>query len=112
MTAPTDKSMPPVIRIGVNAIASRPSSAFRRAISRKLASVKKLGATCAKIATSTTRAAASAALRPCLAEACIPVRAARHGIGRDRHENDRALNRPLPVIADAEKRESRANGAE
>ena len=48
--APTDKSMPPVIRIGVSAMASSPSSALSRAISKKLASVKKFGAMSAKIA--------------------------------------------------------------
>ena len=111
--APTDKSMPPVIRIGVSATASSPSSAFSRAISKKLASVKKFGATSAKIATSATSAAASAALCPRLAElGCITFGAVRQRIGSDRDENDGALNRAFPVRAHAEKCKRRPDRAE
>src|SRR5687767_10216404 len=111
--APTDKSMPPVIRIGVSATASSPSSAFSRAISNTLASVKKFGATTAKIATSATSAAASAALCPRLAElGCIAFGPVRQRIGSHRNENNRALNRAFPVRAHAEKCQRRPDRTE
>ena len=40
--------MPPVMRTGVRAMASRPSSTLRRAISKKLPAVAKFGAMAAE----------------------------------------------------------------
>src|SRR5688500_14169373 len=121
MTAPTDRSMPPVMRIGVSATASKPSSAFSRAISKTFESVKKLGATSAKIATSATSATARKGvgrvfrsvgtknppdpLCPRVTKRCIPVGEARERISGHRDENNGALDGALPIRADAQERE-------
>src|ERR1017187_6708889 len=59
MTEPTDRSIPPVIMMGVSASASRPSSTLRRTTSKKFARVKKFSPTAAKTAISVARASAS-----------------------------------------------------
>jgi len=51
--------MPAVTTTGVSATASKPSSTLKRMISNTLATVKKLGATAEKSATSAASAAAS-----------------------------------------------------
>ena len=50
MIEPTDRSIPPVIMIGVIASASKPNSTLRRTTSKKFASVKKFSPIAAKIA--------------------------------------------------------------
>ena len=53
---PTERSMPPVIITGVSASASSPSSTLSRTTSKKLAVVKKLGASAEKAAISSASA--------------------------------------------------------
>src|SRR5438309_4355600 len=113
---PTDKSMPPVIITGVSASARSPNSTLRRTTSKKLAVVKKLGASAENAAISSERAnsrihsplgkaRACQVLRSLSGKvACIFLRAAAQRVDRDRGQNDRALERPLPVGADAQKR--------
>ncbi len=52
--------MPPATMTGVNATASRPSSALNRVISKKFPTVKKFGASAEKNAISATRTTSSA----------------------------------------------------
>ena len=59
MMEPTDRSIPPVIMIGVSASASRPNSTLRRTTSKKFASVKKFSPIAAKMASSAASASAS-----------------------------------------------------
>src|SRR5689334_13397328 len=115
--APTDRSMPPVTTIGVIATASRPTSTLTRITSKAFATLKKFGATIAKTTTSTAIAPASAHLdtgggaRPSRADDARAAGKTRR-VDRDRGEDNRALQRALPLRADAEKGQCRPDGAE
>src|SRR5690349_11210727 len=115
--APTDRSMPPVTTIGVIATASRPTSTLTRITSNAFATLRKFGATIANTTTSAAIAPASTSLdtgggaRP--RRAHDPRAAGKTGrVDRDRGEDDHALQGALPLRADAEEGQRRADGAE
>src|ERR1035437_5556664 len=107
MMEPTDKSIPPVIMIGVSASASSPSSTLKRTTSKKFDHVKKFSPMEAKMASSTTRASASTdsplgkqisrhVLRWLSAnDVRMFPRTDAHGVHRNRRQDDSALDRPL-----------------
>ena len=105
--APTDRSMPPVTITGVSAIASRPSSTLSRLISKKLPTVAKFGAIAANSATSTASGEQQDELvgpQEALHDAApaggpAERRPGAQRVGRDRGEDDDAVQRALPVGA-------------
>src|SRR5690349_2044153 len=115
--APTDRSIPPVTTIGVIAIASSPTSTLTRITSKAFATLRKFGATIAKTTISTAIAPASARLDTgggARAGRAREPRAAgkTRRVDRDRGEDNHALQRALPLRADAEKGQCRPDGAE
>src|SRR5437762_825137 len=145
--APTDRSMPPVTRIGVIATASSPTSTLRRVTSKKFVSVAKFGASAVNTAISSAIAPASmtpgmlrltctskddrpqSSQRPQRRRSTAktrkgrkeyrdqqsvrePLRCRAPGIDRHRGENDRALQRALPLGGDAKERQRRADRAQ
>src|ERR1035437_4158965 len=124
MMEPTDKSMPPVIMIGVSASASNPSSTLRRTTSKKFDRVKKFSPMRAKMAISTARASASThsplgkqmsrhGLRWLSAnDVRMFPRTDAHGVHRNRRQDDAALDRPLPIRAKPQECQRRADHAQ
>src|SRR5688572_6485737 len=104
---PTDRSIPPLIRMGVSAIASSPSSTLSRSTSNKLPSEKKRSAISEKIAISTSRTASSVVSAVLRMPVSQPYRVDRH-----RHQDDESLHGTLPVRGDSEERERGAESAE
>src|SRR5262245_948765 len=76
ITAPTDRSIPPVTRIGVIATARSPTSTLRRMTSKRFVDVRKFGATGPKHATSNASAATRIRLVPAVTS--IDLRKARY----------------------------------
>src|SRR5262245_12130820 len=119
ITAPTDRSIPPVTRIGVIATARSPTSTLRRMTSKRFVDVRKFGATRPKQATSLASAATSIRLdtgdhrwRHVGGAARVSGAASTRGIDGDRAQDDRTLERALPLRADAEIRQRRPYRAE
>src|ERR1035441_9289569 len=124
MMEPTDKSIPPVIIIGVSASASRPSSTLKRTTSKKFDPVKKFSPITAKIASSAARARTSThsplgkqisrhRLRSFrTGDVCMLSRANPHRVHRNRRQNDATLDRPLPICAEPQERQRRADYAQ
>src|SRR5579863_844653 len=113
---PTERSMPPLIRTGVNAMASRPTSTLVRITSKKLPSVKKFCAMAEKIAISATRAAnrpgrLSTAQDSVWSSPASHARARPNRIEAYGRQNDRTLNRFFPVRVDAQERKGRTDHA-
>src|SRR5919198_1583822 len=107
--APTDRSIPPVTRIGVIATASRPTSTLRRITSKRFDGVAKFGADAAN----RTASIPSAARRIRLGTGeRRPGNARARGVDGHGRQNDRALQRALPLRAHAEERQRRPDGAE
>ena len=124
MMEPTDKSIPPVIMIGVIASASKPSSTLNRTTSKKFDSVKKFSPIAAKIPSSIARARASThsplgkqtsrhGLRWLSTnDFCMFPRTDPHRIHRNRRQNDPALDRTLPIRAEPQERQRGADHAQ
>ncbi len=123
--APTDRSMPPVTMTGVSAMASRPSSTLSRVISKKLPAVAKFGAIASEerdLGGKTTSRMMSPVRKPC--RAVVMMRSRRRRPRYERAAESRIASiataarmiapwmRALPVRADAEERQRRADGAE
>src|SRR5580698_5691248 len=98
---PTDRSMPPAIRIGVSATASRPSSTLNRKSSKKFVHVKKAGAETAKRTISARNARSSIRwvpeienrwLRLVRKEVCIFSAIKVEFVDCDSNQDDAALN--------------------
>src|SRR5687767_12393514 len=104
---PTERSMPPLIRIGVSAIASSPSSTLSRSTSNRLPTEKKRSAISEKIAISRSRTASSVVSAVLRMPVSQPYRVDRH-----RHQDDESLHGTLPVRGDSEERERGAESAE
>src|SRR5262245_44126817 len=119
ITAPTDRSIPPVTRIGVIATARRPTSTLRRMTSKRFVDVRKFGAMKPKQTTSVASAATRIRLdtddrhrRYVGRTARMSGAASTRGIDGDCAQDDRALERALPLRADAEIRQRRTNRPE
>src|SRR5713101_8003484 len=121
---PTERSMPPVMMMGVSASASNPSSTLNRIISKKFPHVKKFSAMAENIATSRNKAR-NRAHSPlgnrrsrqglCAAgdkTASMRLRTHSYGVNHQRGENDGALHRSFPIGADSKKCEGRTDGSE
>src|SRR5260370_2388490 len=121
---PTDKSIPPVIMIGVIASASKPNSTLNRTTSKKFDSVKKFSPIAAKIASSIARASAST-------HSPLGKQISRHGLRwlstndfcmfprtneprthRNRRQNYPALDRPFPMRTEPQERQRRTDHAQ
>ena len=132
---PTDRSMPPATMTGVSATASRPSSTLNLVISKKFPSVKNPGATTANSTVSAAITASSGqppleraeaelrlASRPqnqpcsCLSSLRMGQRPTANryadALGRNRDEDDRALDGALPVRADSQECQRGTDGRE
>src|SRR5215475_9135253 len=121
---PTERSMPPVMMIGVMASDSRPSSTLRRTISKKFSAVKKFSPMALKMAISRSSTRASAhsplgnqrsrnGLRSMSGnEICIASPGCTKGVHGDGGENDAAFDGALPIGAESEEGECRADKAE
>src|SRR5262245_28281465 len=117
---PTDKSIPPVMITGVNAIASRPSSTLNRSTSKKLLAVRKFSAIAENIATS-QKSAPIRIHRPagrkrrlnCLcAASCNKMKMTTSGIDDDRRQNDPSLKGSFPISAHAQKGQRRTDSSQ
>src|SRR5690349_3546893 len=121
---PTERSMPPVIMIGVIASASRPSSTESRTTSKKFSAVKKFSPMAEKIAISAASASTSthsplgkARSRQGLCslsvnDVCMFPRRDANGIHRNRGQNDRAFDGALPIGAESQEGQRRSDDAE
>src|SRR5262249_43512419 len=132
---PTDRSMPPVMMMGVSATASSPSSTLNRKISITFAVVKNLSAIAEKTVTSLRRAIASThnedgtrrsmeslsvacdgwfilvqmlMIRPAGPALCAGTQCVHDNSGQD----DSALDRPFPIGAGANESKCRPDSAE
>src|ERR1019366_2687778 len=119
MMEPTDKSIPPVIIIGVSASASKPSSTLRRTTSKKFDQVKKFSPMAANMASSTASASASThsplgnqTSRHGLCWLSMFPRADADRVQRNRRQNDGALHCPLPIRAESQEGQRRADHAQ
>src|SRR6185436_17481772 len=108
ITAPTDRSIPPVTRIGVIATARSPTSTLRRMTSNRFVGVRKFGARRPKHATSLASAAIRIRLDTGDRDRRMSHAARQSGAARARRidgdgaEDDRALERVLHLGADTE----------
>src|SRR5450432_733213 len=125
---PTERSLPPDTITGVSAIANSPNSTLKRSASKKLPAVKKFRPMAENSPTSAASASSrihspfgNQRSRRLLCAECgrasrmslrILSRARADRVDGHRHQNNYALYGSLPIGADPEKRQSRADDSE